>query len=256
LDVQIGLASIDRAVLVIHALFIAVVDRGYKLSIDEKCWLLVDEQPLAVRIYEAKDKAAHIPTAAETGRQASEDEWRSQHKYPARTRKVYRSWDYFPSGRLILEIFDPKQTRWDGDPIVGRWRDRSGRRLEDQLGDAIVALKVGAATARHQRAKEEEEARIRQEAEERRRDQERQRRLLEKVMAFLMGKAETYAQLTKLEDLAAYLARQDSNPVLDKKSGLNRALEFVLSNLRSRLTAESIAEEIVQKRVIEIDSRW
>ncbi len=256
LDVQIGLASVDRAVLLIHALLIAVADRGYKLSTDGTCWLLVDEQPLAVRIYEAKDKAAHVPMAAETGRQASDDEWRSQHKYPERARKVYRSWDYFPSGRLILEIFDPKQMRWGGDPVVGRWRDRSGRRLEDQLGDAIVALKVGAVIARHQRAKEEEEARIRREAEEQRRDQERQQRLLEKVTAFLMGKAEIHTQLTKLEDLAAYLARQDSAPVLNRKSDLNRALDFVLSNLRNRLTAESIAEEIVQKQVIEIESWW
>jgi len=256
LDVQIGLGSVDRAVLLIHALLTAAADRGYKFSADGKCWLLVDEQPLAVRIYEAKDKTAHIPTAAEASRQASEDEWRSQHKYPERTRKVYRSWDYFPSGRLVLEIFDPKQMRWGEDPVVGRWRDRSGRRLEDQLGDATIALKVGAATARHQRAKEEEEDRIRHEAEERRRDQERQRRLLEKVTNFLMGKAEAYAQLARLEDLAAYLSKQGSRPVLDKKSDLNRALDFVLANLRIQLTAESISEEIVEKRVIEIESWW
>jgi hypothetical protein len=256
LDVQIGPKSVGRAVLLIHALLTAVADRGHKLSTDGKCWLLVDEQPLAMRIYEAKDKAVHIPTAAETGRQASEDQWRSQHKYPERARKVYRAWDYFPSGRLVLEIFDPKQMRWGGDPIVGRWRDRSGRKLEDQLNDAIIALKVGAATARHQRAKEEEEARIRRDTEERRRDQERQRRLLEKVTTFLMGKAEIHTQLTKLEGLAAYLARQNSGPILDKQSDLNRALDFVLSNLRNRLTAESIAEEIAQKRVIEIESWW
>lgn len=45
------------------------------------------------------------------------------------------------------------------DPIVGRWRDRSSRKLEGHLGEAIAALKVGAASARFQRAKEEEEAR-------------------------------------------------------------------------------------------------
>jgi hypothetical protein len=157
---------------------------------------------------------------------------------------------------LILEIFDPNQVRWQGDPIVGRWRDRSARRLEDQLGEAIAALKVGAATARHRRAKEAEEARIRQEAEERRRDQVRQRRLLEKVTTFLMVKAEAYAQLTKLESLAAYLSKQESGSVLDEQSDLNRAIEFVLINLRSRLTAESMAEEIAQKRVVEIESWW
>jgi len=71
-----------------------------------------------------------------------------------------------------------------------------------------------------------------------------------------MGKAEAYAQLARLEDLAAYLSKQGSRPVLDKKSDLNRALDFVLANLRIQLTAESISEEIVEKRVIEIESWW
>ena len=110
--------------------------------------------------------------------------------------------------------------------------------------------------ARHQRAKEQEEARIRHEAEEKRRDQERQRRLLEKVKAFLMEKAEAYGQLAKLESLAAYLASQGGALMSDEQSHLNRAIEFVLSNLRIGLTAESISEEIVGKRLLEMESWW
>lgn len=251
-NVKIGPVSVDRVVRIIHAFVNAAVDRGYKLSRDGECWLLVDEQPLAVRIYESKEKAPHTPTAAELKRQAEQDEWRSRIKSES-SHKLYRTWDYFPSGRLVFEIFDPKQG-WGADPIVGRWRDRSAKKLEDYLSEAIAALKVGAASARYQRAKEEEEARIRQDKEERRREQERQRRLLEKVSAFMMEKAETYAQLTKLENLAAYLANQTSGTALDMQSDLNRAIEFVLVNLRNRLSAESIAEEIARKRVIEIES--
>jgi hypothetical protein len=256
LAVQIGPASIERSILLIHALLSAAADRGYVLSTAGECRILVDEQPLAVRIYESKDKAAHVPTIAEIERQTKENEWRSRHKYPESTRKVYRSWNYFPSGRLILEIFDPHQQRWRADPIVGRWRDRSTRRLENQLGDAIAALKVGAVTARHQRAKENEEARIRQETEERRRDQERQRRLLDKVKTFLMEKADTYSQVAKLESLAAYLASQGSILMSDERSDLNRAIQFVLSNMRTGLTAESITEEIGRKQLLEIESWW
>lgn len=255
LNVKIGPGSIDRVVRIIHAFFNAASDRGYKLSRDEECRLLVDEQPLAVRIYESKDKAPHTPTTAELKRQAEQDEWRSRIKSESNY-KLYRTWDYLPSGRLILEIFDPMQTGWRADPIVGRWRDRSAKKLEDQLSEAIAVLKVGATTARYQRAKEEEEARIQKAAEERRREQERQRRLLEKASTFMMDKAETYAQLTKLENLAAYLTKQSSGAAPDEQSDLDRTIEFVLVNLRSRLTAEAIAEEIALKRIIEMEAWW
>lgn len=59
-------------------------------------------------IYESKDKAPHTPTVAELARQAKEDEWRFRFKSES-THKFYRTWDYSPSGRLTLEIFDPKQ---------------------------------------------------------------------------------------------------------------------------------------------------
>ena len=130
-----------------------------------------------------------MPTVAELKQQAKEDEWRTKYSSSSTgNRKVYRTWDYFPSGRLALEISDPLQARWQSDPIFGRWRDRKATRLEEYLGEMMVALITGGAMARHQRAKEAEEARLAKEAEERRREHELQRRLLEKVTAFFDGK--------------------------------------------------------------------
>jgi RNA 3'-terminal phosphate cyclase len=71
-----------------------------------------------------------------------------------------------------------------------------------------------------------------------------------------MEKAEMHAQLAKLEQLVAYLSGQGSAVMLDKQSDLNRAIEFVINNLRPGLTAESLAEEIAQKRLIEMESWW
>src|SRR5262249_18464425 len=158
------------------------------------------------RIYETKDKTEHVPTAEELKRQAKEEEWRSRFSSTHQSNhKVYRTWDYFPSGRLMLEISDPMQARWRSDPIAGRWGDRNTKRLEQYLGEMMVALRTGAAVARHQRAKEAEEARLAKEAEERRREQEIQRRLLEKVTAFLTEKADKHARLVRLEKLATHL---------------------------------------------------
>lgn len=252
LDVRIGPSSIDRVVLLCHALLRGALDRGHQLSAAPDFRIVVDEQPLAVRFYETKDKTEHVPTAAELKQQAKEDEWRSRFSSTHRSNhKVYRTWDYFPSGRLMLEVADPKQVRWQADPIIGRWRDRKARTLEHYLGEAMVALRTGAAIARHQRAKEAEEARLAKEAEERRREQEIQRRLLEKVTAFLMEKADKHAKLVKLETLAAHLRSDPSQPDGGEDAELYRALEFVLANLRPQLTAKSVHQEIICRKLLD-----
>ena len=152
-DLCVGPELIERVVLLVQAFIDTALDRGHQLSAQPPFRIVVDEQPLALRI--RKSKAAHLPTVAELKRQAKEDEWRAKYSSSSiSNRKVYRTWDYFPSGRLALEISDPLQARWQSDPIIGRWRDRKATRLEEYLGEMMVALKTGGAMARHQRAKE------------------------------------------------------------------------------------------------------
>lgn len=252
LDVRIGLPSIARVVLLIHSLLRAVQDRGHRLSADADFRVIVDDQPLALRIYESKDKAVHMPSIAELKRQSEEDERRL--RFPnlyGSDRKIYRAWDYFPSGRLMLEISDPYQARWKADPIFGRWRDRGTHRLEDYFAKMMTALKTGGAIARHQRAQEAEEARIANEADERRRQQEIQRRLLERVKVFLVEKAEQHAQLMKLENLAVFFQSPSNRPDGKQHPELQAALEFVLANLRNQLSADAVNEEIVRNRLLE-----
>jgi hypothetical protein len=145
IKIEIGQASIDRVVMLIHSMLTAATQRGYQLSSAEsEIWIVVDEQPLAVRIHETKNKMAHVPTPEDLKRQAKEDEWRSGFKVDYRSnRKVYPAWDYSPSGRLALEVSDPKQVQWRANPVVGRWRDRSVKRLEEYLSEVMAALKVG-----------------------------------------------------------------------------------------------------------------
>ena len=96
-----------------------------------------------------------------------------------------------------------------------------------------MALKVGGATARHQRAKEAEAARIAREAEEHRREQDRDNVYRESNDLSDGKGGDKYSQLTKLENLAAYLTKE-AGSTLDKHSELDRAIEFVLVNLRNQ----------------------
>jgi hypothetical protein len=256
-DTHVGPGSIDRVFLLIHAMLVAASERGHRLSSEADVRIIVDEQPLAVRIYETKSKAPHIPTPAELKQQAKEDEWRSSYRSDGQsTHKVYRTWDYFPSGRLMLEISDPNQARWKSDPIVGRWRDRPARHLEDCLGDVMAALKSGGIMARLQRAKEAEEARIEKEEQQRCREEEKQERRLENVTVFLVEKADSYAQLMKLENLAAHFASETRGAHTDEFPELNQAIDLVLSNLRSQLSAEAINEEIIETELLKPDEWW
>jgi hypothetical protein len=118
----------------------------------------------------------------------------------------------------------------------------------------MVALKVGGAKACYQRAKEAEECRIAKEAEDKRREQERQKRLLEKVTGYLADKADRYAKLAKLEELAAFLGIDGNEN--EEHAELQRAMEFVLVNLRKQLSAASMNQEIIDKRITTIEPWW
>ena len=37
------------------------------------------------------------------------------------------------------DIGPQRQTKWGVDPVVGRWRDRSAKRLEEYLGEVMAA---------------------------------------------------------------------------------------------------------------------
>ena len=63
LDIKIGPAIIDRVVLLVHAMLNAATERGHQLSTEAEFRIVVDEQPLAVRIHETRSKTAHVPTA-------------------------------------------------------------------------------------------------------------------------------------------------------------------------------------------------
>jgi hypothetical protein len=81
--------------------------------------------------------------------------------------------------------------------------------------------------------------------------------LLKKVTSYLVEKADKYAELTKVENLASYLAKNSSDS--EKPDGhdeLDRVMKFVLANLRIQLTADSVNQEIIKTRLLEPEGWW
>jgi hypothetical protein len=153
-NVNIASASWARALLILHTLAKALEARGHTLRTDNGCVpIMVEGEPLVPRIYETKGKRPYEPTAADLKEQASYDERSRRHPtwYPP-NKKVWRTWTYYPSGRLCLEVSDPSRYSWQNEHLIGRWYDRKTKTLDTYLGEVIIALSPAAALIKHRRA--------------------------------------------------------------------------------------------------------
>lgn len=206
-DISIGKASIERILRIFCTLDKVSTSRGQKLYEQGGGfrWQVHDET-FAFRIKEAQDKSAHEPTAQELNDQAQQDEWRERHPDWYKTdRKVYREWDYTPSGRISISIQDTYSNRWNQNKIEKRWGDRNNRRLEEFLPEIFVWLESASVTAKEKRLKIEQE----QCDEARRKELARQRRerrgnaeALEKRILELV---DIYSSIQRVEGLIQYL---------------------------------------------------
>lgn len=61
---------------------------------------------------------------------------------------------YFPSGRLCLEVSDRSRHSWQNEHLIGRCYDRKTKPLEAYLGAVVIALSPAAALIKHRRAEE------------------------------------------------------------------------------------------------------
>jgi len=249
-DVMVGVHSIDRALAIIDAFACALQERGYAISSHEDgVQVVVNDVPFLWRLHEIKDRGPHQPTKEELKAQASREESRARWPslYSSRDTKAYRSWDYFPSGRLAMTLFDGTRRRWDQDRLVGRWHDRKGKRLEDCLDEAMAALVTSTVAISHRLAEEAERARRRNEEHERRkREQARQERAL-KRHEFVLKKAEDYVRYQSLSTFAEFLERKvyrySGEEVIDRLIG---ELKTLVTLMGQNFEREAMQEEIVR----------
>jgi hypothetical protein len=107
--IRVGPNSIERALSILDAFLKAAVNQGGGVNDkDKNLSLVIDEEAFTLRFYEAKDKRSYRPTRDDLKQQARYDEnsRRIPSLYPP-GRIVYPTWEYYPSGRLAIEITDP-----------------------------------------------------------------------------------------------------------------------------------------------------
>jgi hypothetical protein len=246
-NIKIGPGSIERVTLLIDTFLKALISRGHSVVGDETgLHLLIEEEPFDLRVYETRDKRAHVPTPAELKKQAQYEV--DSRRYPAlypSGKKVWRNWDYYPSGRLCFEITDPTIYRWNSENVVGRWYDRSKTKPEDYLGEAVVALVTQSALLKHRRAEANEKARIRAEEAERRRREEMRRERIIKRNNFLIEKADQYAQFRKLATFADFLQRKTSERDNEPVDQIGHVLKTLVKDKSQQFERSTINAEIL-----------
>ncbi|MEQ8262587.1 hypothetical protein [Pseudohaliea sp.] len=209
--ITLGKEATDRFSILLFALASGAATRGHSFRYEEEhlCWSFEGE---SFRIYvkEPLRKEPHEPTARELKEQAERDEYRK--RYPQdyySDRKVYRIWDYFPSGRLSITIKDACGHGYRSATITRQWRDTSKHKVEDRLTDMILWAEAVTPALREKRLDLEAQARAAAEAEaERQRRRERRRRAerLEKrileMARLVRSRADVLALLAYLETKA------------------------------------------------------
>ena len=202
-----------------------------------------------MRVYEGRDRKPHEPTPAELKQQSEREQWRK--RYPdlySSTSTAYRTWDYYPSGRLSFELWSGDRTRWSVEK-VGNWHDRPTKRVEQYLNDAVVALVSAAALLKHKRAEAEEQARLRAEAAERRRREYEKQERAKKRREFLLQKASKHHEMQKLASFLHHLEGEVAKGGPGRVSRIAREMRSILEEAREQLAHDTLEAEINRRQL-------
>jgi len=130
--------------------------------------------------------------------------------------------------------------------LIGQWRDRKSKRLEEYLDEAMATLVMAAMAVKNRLAEEAERERRRaDELERRRREQARRERAL-KRHEFILRKADEYGRYERLAAFAAHLERKAyrySDEPVDRLVG---ELRTVVEFMGQGFAREALQDEIVR----------
>jgi hypothetical protein len=245
-SMSVSAGSVDRALRIADAIARAVEARGHRHEHHSGgARIKADGVPFDWRFHEIKDKKKHVPTKGELKAQAELEaqrvRWGLSYSRPP---KAYRSWDYESSGRLSLTIRDASLPSWRREALIGAWRDRKGRRLEDYLDEAMSALVEAAVAITHRMAEEAERKRLAEEERERQRREEARRERRRRRQEYLTNLAEAHARYRRLSDFAADLRRELGVGREQPADRLFEELQLLLQATETQFSRESIEGEI------------
>ncbi|MGE0667845.1 MAG: hypothetical protein AB7O49_14920 [Sphingomonadales bacterium] len=202
---SIAPSSANRVAGLLSELVFAAEAAGFSLAGgDGGLELEIEGERISLAVNETMDSRPHVPTGDEAEKLRR---WEKQCELKRKRGQWVSDWDrpkipdrdYFPSGRLVLEI--DRGARWDG--LRRRYADGKRQRLEKMIGEVLAGAAACAAAIKSRREASEQREREWRAAEERRREQERRLLLERKRMEFLVRQMTLMEEARRIE---AFLA--------------------------------------------------
>ncbi len=145
---SVTLDTLPRVYMFLDPLFRAIEKLGGKINPDLS--MKIRNELVVLQITEGRDIVPHIITVDE--QQRLEEYKKEKKKYSYLKEPSFRKYDYIPNGKLKI--------RTHRKTFI---RDTDSARVEDRIGDALIALYIQSEDVRIEREKKEEAKRIEEE---------------------------------------------------------------------------------------------
>jgi len=242
-SVRVGAATVPRLVAVFSSLLQHAAGQGARpVETDHGLGLSLLGELFIPRFGEGRKRVRYVATAKDI-EHAQRNQRAAGDAELKPVRKSWPTWRFVPSGRLALDISDPRPFRWSASNTVGSWQDNRTAPIEARLSGIVSAMNdavssIKSARAEHERLQarqSDRKARIQDQAERLARREQRD--------AFVSDKARAYASYLELVAFSEFLAaRLESNR--EGISSLHAAVLERLSELEQSLDADALDAEI------------
>lgn len=181
--IEVGLASVERVIVVLDGLARALDTQGLILVPNDKgLTITIGCDTVALKLAEHVRREKHVPTVEEL---AKEEKRQKRSSWEWSYERAYPEWDHIRTGELSFEI--------DNQYLTGfrrSWKDGKRQRLEELIEDisiAIVAYAAGLKLKREERERWhrnwERQSRVRAREEQRQRREDRRSKILDELVA-------------------------------------------------------------------------
>lgn len=214
LDVLVCKDSILRAMSIWDEILTSIEKKGYKVRLGNaypfRTVITVDGEDLCIRVREKIIRSEHVPNQAQ----------------PFRHLFTTTTWDYRPSGKLILTIDYLNCHNQTVNQIT--WNDTGKKRIEDRLISITEVMEKVANDLKRKRAWAEERDRIWKEEQRQREEVARQEALEEKRGEQLQQQASAWTLASSIRQFIEAVREEATRRggAIDKESPLGRWLEW------------------------------
>jgi len=242
--VTVGLASVERAIVILDAIARALDEQGLALQpLGTKMRIAKDQNELTFTLTEYIQKQQHVPTPEEKAKEEKRLAKRERDIrlgiYSYSNEKAYPEYDFIRTGELGIQITD--------EYVRGArrsWKDGKRQRLEDMIDEiavGMVAYLAGIKARREERERWHEQYRINQERREiatQHRDREGKRR------EFVIKAAE---KITEIDSLEKFLLQIQVDSEVSTADEFTRMVEWVrdrIDSLKAGLEREKLLSSL------------